>query len=169
MASIQRWRSRLDVSAARWVTQTWTSSARLWTSRRGQRSARKPSTCRLPSRWHRWSSQRPSSSGDSVGQKSHRNSNDCGCGWPLTARLTSSATGPDRPKWVNKKEPRAAARVPGGAGVFLRGPGAGVASGVASDSHTWTATSGSVKPLSGLTHSASVRIGVKAGRGVTIW
>ena len=29
-------------------------------------------------------------------------------GWPLTARLTSRVTGPDRPKWANSSEPRRA-------------------------------------------------------------
>ena len=34
----------------------------------------------------------------------------CGCGWPLTARLTSRITGPDRPKCAKRSEPRRLAR-----------------------------------------------------------
>ncbi len=89
------------------------------------------------------------------GSRSHRSTSRRGCGWPLIARLTSSAAGPVTPKWANSSELRRWARQTGRAASSL-------------GSSTRTHTSGSVMPCSPKTHGAWDVIGTKAGRGGTI-
>ena len=120
-------------------------------SRRGRWADRTAASCFFPDA--AVSRRRCSSRSDSFqpGNRSISRASDFGCGWPLTTRLRSRTTGPDKPKWANRSDPRPDCRT-----VF--------------PSTMRTPTSGSVTPRSSVAHGASMVIGTRAGRGGTmVW
>ena len=76
------------------------------TSRRGAHSARILTTAFLPAADASAARRAVTSSSFIAGTKSHVACHDAVCGRSVITRLRSITTGPDRPKCVNRNEPR---------------------------------------------------------------
>ena len=78
--------------------------------RRGRCAASTPASCFLPEAVDSCFKYSPSASSVMLGSRSNSKLRSSGRAWPLTTRLRSSITGPDKPKCANSSEPRREAR-----------------------------------------------------------
>jgi hypothetical protein len=121
-------------------------------TRRGSRSASTPASCFFPCDRLSACKKSPNGCSPTPGSRSNSRESSVGVAWPLMARLTSIATGPDRPKCAKSSDPRRDA------------------SGFPAGGSTFTPTSCIVTPLKSLTQSAFTVTGTSDGRVfVTVW